>query len=100
MTKKTLDSYGDWRNLVAELFKYGCEKVEMLKHISASHHGKLEYGASVVPAIPEAVCVSMLDNLDAKLYQLEDALKSTEPGELSKKVFGLENSTAYRAKSA
>lgn len=85
---------------IAESFHYSCEKVEMLKHIIASHHGKLEYGACVVPAIPEAVCVSMLDNLDAKLYQLEDALKSTEPGELSKKVFGLENCTAYRKKSA
>lgn len=74
-----------------------CEKTEMLKHIIASHHGKLEYGACVVPAIPEAICVNMLDELDAKLYQMEEALKTTEPGGLSKKVFGLENSTAYKA---
>ena len=84
----------------AELLKCNCEKVDMLKHIIASHHGKLEYGACVVPAIPEAVCVNMLDNLDAKLYQMEEALKSTEAGELSKKVYGLENSTAYRTKRA
>lgn len=80
----------------AERLGCQCEKIEMLKHIIASHHGKNEYGACTVPAIPEALCVNMLDTLDAKMYQLEEALETSDPGELTKKVFGLENHTAYR----
>lgn len=37
-----------------------------LQHIILSHHGEPEFGAAKVPATPEAILVSMLDNLDAK----------------------------------
>ena len=40
--------------------------VTVLQHIILSHHGLPEYGAAKVPATPEALFVSMLDNLDAK----------------------------------
>lgn len=38
----------------------------VLEHIVVSHHGQLEFGAAKLPATPEAIFVSMLDNLDAK----------------------------------
>jgi 3'-5' exoribonuclease len=38
----------------------------VLEHIVLSHHGIPEYGAAKVPGTPEAILVSMLDNLDAK----------------------------------
>jgi 3'-5' exoribonuclease len=38
----------------------------VLQHIILSHHGVPEYGAAKIPATPEAILVSMLDNLDAK----------------------------------
>lgn len=38
----------------------------VLQHIILSHHGVPEFGAAKVPATPEALLVSMLDNLDAK----------------------------------
>lgn len=38
----------------------------VLQHIILSHHGIPEYGAAKVPSTPEAVLVSILDNLDAK----------------------------------
>jgi 3'-5' exoribonuclease len=40
--------------------------VMVLQHIILSHHGIPEYGAAKIPATPEAMLVSMLDNLDAK----------------------------------
>lgn len=40
--------------------------VMVLEHIIASHHGLPEFGAAKVPATPEAIFVSLLDNLDAK----------------------------------
>lgn len=38
----------------------------VLEHIVLSHHGIPEYGAAKVPGTPEAILVSMLDNVDAK----------------------------------
>ncbi|MEL7472608.1 MAG: HD domain-containing protein [Planctomycetota bacterium] len=38
----------------------------VLQHIILSHHGIPEYGAAKIPSTPEAIFVSMLDNLDAK----------------------------------
>jgi 3'-5' exoribonuclease len=38
----------------------------VLQHIIISHHGEPEFGAAKVPMTPEAILVSMLDNIDAK----------------------------------
>lgn len=42
--------------------------VLVLQHIILSHHGVPEFGAAKVPMTPEAMLVSMLDNLDAKVF--------------------------------
>ena len=39
-----------------------------LQHIVLSHHGRYEFGSPKLPAIPEAVAIHYLDNLDAKVY--------------------------------
>jgi 3'-5' exoribonuclease len=38
----------------------------ILQHIIISHHEKPEYGSAKMPSSPEAVLVSLIDNLDAK----------------------------------
>ena len=38
-----------------------------LQHIILSHHGSFEFGSPKLPAMPEAVALHHLDNLDAKL---------------------------------
>lgn len=38
----------------------------ILQHIIISHHERPEYGAAKIPSSPEAVMVSLIDNLDAK----------------------------------
>lgn len=40
--------------------------VSVLQHIILSHHGQPEFGAARIPATPEAILVSLLDNVDAK----------------------------------
>lgn len=50
--------------------------VMVLEHIILSHHGSPEFGALKIPATPEAILVSMLDNLDAKTTI---ALAATRP---------------------
>jgi len=47
----------------------------VLQHIILSHHGIPEYGAAKIPATPEAILVSMLDNLDAKTTIALDAAR-------------------------
>ena len=68
------------------------EKVQLLIHLILSHHGTLEWGAVTCPAIPEALALHYIDNLDAKMYMFEDQYETLQPGELSeKKPFGLDN---------
>lgn len=50
---------------------------ERLEHIVLSHQGELEWGAAARAATPEAVFVSMLDNLDAKMGMVQHALRNT-----------------------
>jgi len=38
----------------------------VVQHIVLSHHGQYEFGSPKLPALPEAVVVHYLDNLDAK----------------------------------
>ncbi len=47
----------------------------VLQHIILSHHGVPEYGAAKIPSTPEAIFVSMLDNLDAKTAIALDAAR-------------------------
>lgn len=48
---------------------------ERLEHIILSHQGELEWGAAVMASTPEAVFVSMIDNLDAKMGVVQYALR-------------------------
>ena len=49
----------------------------ILQHIILSHHGIPEYGAAKIPSTPEAVLVSILDNLDAKTTIAIEAARPT-----------------------
>jgi 3'-5' exoribonuclease len=39
----------------------------VLQHIVLSHHGQYQFGSPKLPAIPEAIAIHHLDNLDAKV---------------------------------
>lgn len=49
--------------------------LERLEHIILSHQGQLEWGAAALAATPEAVFVSMIDNLDAKMGCVQHELR-------------------------
>lgn len=64
---------------------------ERLEHIILSHQGRLEWGAAALAATPEAVFVSMIDNLDAKMGMVQRALRQAPAGdEFTEKLLGLE----------
>lgn len=66
------------------------ERLERLEHIILSHQGEPEWGAAVYAATPEAVFVSMIDNLDAKMGMVQRALRQAdENNEFSERLPGL-----------
>jgi len=70
---------------------------ERLEHVILSHQGELEWGAAAMAATPEAVFVSMLDNLDAKLAMVENALQTTpDSHEFSDYIAGLKTPVLTR----
>jgi 3'-5' exoribonuclease len=50
----------------SEIPDFPDEKKFLVMHMILSHHGKREYGSPVLPAIPEALALHHIDNLDAK----------------------------------
>ena len=49
-----------------------------VEHILLSHHGETQFGSPVKPLTREAILVHFIDNLDAKLKIINEALESTE----------------------
>lgn len=56
--------------------------LERLEHIILSHQGELEWGAAAMAATPEAVFVSMVDNLDAKMGMVQQVLRKSNAGDV------------------
>ncbi len=71
-------------------------KALLLQHMVLSHHGIPEYGSPLPPKFPEAEVLHMLDTLDARLYEMTEALSRAVPGGFSEKVWGLDNRQLYR----
>jgi 3'-5' exoribonuclease len=65
------------------------DRLERLEHIILSHQGEPEWGAAVYAATPEAVFVSMIDNLDAKMGMVQRALRQAGADDFSERLPGL-----------
>lgn len=76
-------------------FKLPEELKLQLLHMIASHHGKQEYGAIVVPKTLEAEMLHFLDMIDSKMYAIEDALTNMGEDQNSTLVKSI-NTTIYR----
>jgi len=80
----------------AEKGAYDPERVRLIRHMIASHHGNLEYGAITTPATPEAFVLHELDMIDSRMYIFEKEMNKALPGTLTERIFALENSTLYK----
>ena len=74
------------------------EKALMLEHMVISHHYEPEFGSSKRPMFPEAEVLHYLDIMDARLFDMFEALGSAEPGGFSEKVWTLDNRKIYKPK--
>ena len=73
------------------------EETLLLRHMILSHHGRQEFGSPVLPAIPEAEALFLIDNIDAKMNTLKQALATVKPGQWTPRMFSLDNRAFYKA---
>lgn len=76
------------------------EEAILLHHMILAHHGHQEFGSPVVPMVQEAEVLFLVDNLDARMNILKQALSSTAPGTFTQKIFALDNRAFYKPKNA
>ncbi len=58
MVKEKIDKIDDFPKTLSD----------MILHMILSHHGELQFGSPVLPAIPEAIILHQIDNMDAKVW--------------------------------
>lgn len=66
------------------------ELLLLLEHMILSHHDLPEYGSPKQPMFPEAEVLHVLDLLDARLFEMGQALRQVEPGAFTDRIWSLE----------
>jgi 3'-5' exoribonuclease len=80
-------------------------ELAILEHLILSHHGRLEFGAPVLPMTPEAEILHFADNTSAKLTSFNDALADPEnfgpgAGDVStRRIWELDNRRVFLDRS-
>ena len=88
---------------VAELARLGRdlgvkkETMLLLEHMILSHHDLPEYGSPKKPIFPEAEVLHILDLLDARMFEMNRALATTQPGSFTDRLWSLDRKL-YRRK--
>lgn len=75
---------------------YDEERVRMLQHMIAAHHGLPEYGTISQAAIREALVLHAIDMIDSKMYVFNNAYERLSAGSLSQNIFALNGKTVYK----
>ena len=77
---------------------FNSEKAMVLEHMILSHHYEPEYGSPKHPMLPEGELLHYLDIMDARMYDMNKAYESCEPGGFSERIWSLENRSLYKPK--
>lgn len=71
------------------------KKAMLLEHMIISHHGEPDFGAAVRPLFLEAELLSELDSMDARVYQIKEAVSPINEDDFSNKLWALDNRKMY-----
>jgi 3'-5' exoribonuclease len=82
--------------IVSRELKVAPEKAVLLEHMILSHHGQPDYGSPKPPMFPEAEVLHAIDNLDAHLAAMQDAVLRSDEGGFSERQWGLDNRQIFR----
>lgn len=67
------------------------KKALLLEHMLISHHGEPDFGAAKRPLFLEAELLAELDLMDARVYQIREAVAPLREGEFSGKLWALDD---------
>lgn len=70
----------------------------MLSHMILAHHDLPEYGSPKPPMFPEAEILHEIDLMDARMYEMNYALKSAQPGGFTERIWSLDRKLYRRRK--
>ena len=83
-----------------EMVGRACDAIEgfpaetklMIRHMIASHHGKLEFGSPVIPQTPEAMALFRADEFDSHIYAAFHTIgeEQDQPGDFTTRIKSLE----------
>lgn len=79
----------------AEKLNIPPETSMLLEHMILSHHGEPEFGAAVRPMFIEAELLSELDLMDARVYEMREAVEAAKDSEFTGKLWALDNRKLY-----
>ena len=74
------------------------EDLLLLRHMVLSHHGRLEYGSPKLPALLEAEILHRIDDMDAMVYAVTNALQHTGKGMFTEPLLSQDGRRHYRPK--
>ena len=80
----------------AQLLGIDNEISMLFQHMILSHHYEPEIGSPKKPMIPEAELLHYIDLIDARMYDMEKALSSTNNNEFTDKIWSLDNRRLYK----
>lgn len=82
-------------NKYAEKLGISRKTAMLLEHMCLSHHGEPEFGAAVRPMFIEAELLSELDLMDSRVYEMKEAVLSTNPEDFSGRLWAMDNRKLY-----
>lgn len=74
------------------------EALLLLRHMVLSHHGRYEYGSPKLPALLEAEILHRIDDMDAMVYAVTNALQHTGKGTFTEPLLSQDGKRYYRPK--
>ena len=74
------------------------EDLLLLRRMVLSHHGRLEYGSPKLPALLEAEILHRIDDMDAMVYAVTNALQHTGKGTFTEPLLSQDGRRYYRPK--
>lgn len=73
-------------SICANHFNLDKQPILMLKHLVLSHHGELSYGSPKPPMCKEAVVLHVLDDTDAQINMIDQALEGVGANQFSSPI--------------
>jgi 3'-5' exoribonuclease len=84
----------------AETLRIDPEVSLLLQHMILAHHYEPEFGSPKKPLIPEGELLHYIDMIDARMYDMNKALKDVDTEHFTDPIFVLDRRRLYRSKFA